>query len=137
MQSANQQIVFLSDLCGTTTRPEEQNPGHLRTSSYCIFVRLPKRPESVLLVHGYTGAYDEVSSDVAAFLYRRRTLSAPLYGTWSAELDDDSNETIPSEETLAELETRGYLTRLSRRGELDYFRSIADVVHSFESKRSS
>ena len=93
MQSANQQIVYLSDICGAPNHRGEDTSGQLRTSSYCIFVKLPKRPECVLLVHGYTGAYDEVSADVAAFLYRRRTLSSPLYGSWSTELDiapDDS-----------------------------------------------
>ena len=39
----------------------------LRTSSYTIFVKLPAQGEDVLLVHGYTGAYDRVSGSVAAF----------------------------------------------------------------------
>src|SRR6266481_5210804 len=135
MQSANQHIVYLSDICGAPNHRGEDTSGQLRTSSYCIFVKLPKRPECVLLVHGYTGAYDEVSADVAAFLYRRRTLSSPLYGSWSTELDIAPDDSVLPEETLAELERRGYLTRFSRQQETDYFKSIANIVHSLERKR--
>jgi hypothetical protein len=62
-----------------------------------------------------------VSADVAAFLYRRRTLSSPLYGSWSTELDIAPDDSVLPEETLAELERRGYLTRFSRQQETDYF----------------
>src|SRR5262245_7644304 len=91
-------------------RVEVPPPGSPRTSSYCIFVKLPSRPEQVLLVHGYTGAYDEVSLDVAAFLYARRTVSTPLYGNWVSEFDPPRDGAAPSDDTLAELEERGYLT---------------------------
>ncbi|HSG40010.1 MAG TPA: hypothetical protein VLE27_10265, partial [Thermoanaerobaculia bacterium] len=37
----------------------------LRTSSYTIFVDLQGNDQDVLLVHGYTGAYDRVSRRVA------------------------------------------------------------------------
>jgi uncharacterized protein len=107
-------------------------PGELRTSSYCIFVKLPKHPEQVLLVHGYTGAYDEVSVDVAEYLYARRAVSKPLYGTWTAEFDGSSGGEGLDEETIAELENRGYLTNLSIEEERERLRSVAGLVHSFE-----
>lgn len=59
----------------------------LRTSSYTIYVDLPEDKEQMLLVHGYTGAYDKVSQRVATYL---RSLEVkhppkPLYGVWSPE----------------------------------------------------
>jgi hypothetical protein len=77
MEMQNQQLVKLS-LGQPHDQPISSLPAGLRrTSSYCIFVKLPKRQDRVLLVHGYTGAYDEVSLDVASFLSSRRTVSAP------------------------------------------------------------
>jgi hypothetical protein len=83
-----------------------------------------------LLVHGYTAAYDEVSLDIAAYLNAKRAVSAPLYGKWSSDFEDLSGNIIPSEATLAELENRGYLTRLTISGEKERIRSIAASVHS-------
>ena len=40
----------------------------LRTSSYTIFVDLQGNDQDVLLVHGYTGAYDRVSRLLARLL---------------------------------------------------------------------
>jgi uncharacterized protein len=108
----------------------------MRASSYCIFVKLPRR-DQVLLVHGYTGAYDEVSLDVAEFLYARRTASKPLYGTWSTDFDSLRGSVTLSVETLAELENRGYLTTLTIEQEKERLRSIAGLVHSFEAQALS
>jgi uncharacterized protein len=105
-----------------------------RASSYCIFVKLPKRQDRVLLVHGYTGAYDEVSLEVAEFLSARRIVSAPLYGKWSPEFNTASHKATLSEETLDELENRGYLTTLTVEEEKERFRTIAGLVHSCESR---
>src|SRR5947209_13119285 len=106
--------------------------GELRTSSYCIVVKLPKDPNQVLLVHGYTGAYDEVSVDVAEYLYARRAVSKPLYGTWTSEFDGSSGGEGLDQETIAELENRGYLTNLSIEQERERLKSVAGLVHSFE-----
>lgn len=59
----------------------------MRTSSYVIYVDLPGRSEQKLLVHGYTGAFDLVSSPVAKYLRSRETRPAPkpLYGSWASE----------------------------------------------------
>ena len=134
MEMQNQQLVTLS-----VDRSENQlissvPSGERRASSYCIFVKLPKRHDRVLLVHGYTGAYDEVSLDVAAFLSSRRAVSKPLYGKWSPEFNGITHEPTPSEETLAELENRGYLTKLTVAQEKERLRTIAGLVHSSESK---
>src|SRR3954468_1184393 len=58
--------------------------GCMRTSSYVIYVDLPDTQDEVLLVHGYTGAYDRVSRKVAAFLRNGEAghVPRPLYGTW-------------------------------------------------------
>jgi len=134
MEMQNQQLVTLS-----VDRSENQlissvPSGERRASSYCIFVKLPKRHDRVLLVHGYTSAYDEVSLDVAAFLSSRRAVSKPLYGKWSPEFNGIPHEPTPSEETLAELENRGYLTKLTVAQEKERLRTIAGLVHSSESK---
>jgi hypothetical protein len=40
----------------------------LRTSSYVIYVDLPHNDHEMLLVHGYTGAFDKVSKRIATFV---------------------------------------------------------------------
>jgi uncharacterized protein len=134
MEFLNQQLVTLSVSATQSHLVNDASTGEIRTSSYCIFVKLPKRRDRVLLVHGYTGAYDEVSLDIAAYLNAKRAVSAPLYGKWSSDFEDTSGNIIPSEATLAELENRGYLTRLTISGEKERIRSIAASVHSFETK---
>jgi uncharacterized protein len=37
-------------------------------SSYNIYVDLPDNPEEMLLVHGYSGAYNKVSRHVATYV---------------------------------------------------------------------
>lgn len=128
----NPQLVTLSIDQNAIRAAEITSGGGPRASSYCIFVKLPKRKDRVLLVHGYTGAYDEVSLDVAAFLYSKRAVSAPLYGTWSSEFSNVSSELTLSPETLAELEHRGYLTTLTIGEEKERLRSIAGLLHSLE-----
>src|SRR5437660_1150055 len=63
----------------------DPEPRKLRASSYIIFVDLPEEREKMLLVHGYSGAYDLVSRKVATFI---RSLEVgktprPLYGAWT------------------------------------------------------
>jgi len=88
------------------------------TSRYTIFVNLPEHPDEVLLVHGYTGAYDRVSHPVADYL---RSLSGKNPAPAGAASDRNGNghgpglgdvatPFQPSEETLEALERRGYLT---------------------------
>jgi uncharacterized protein len=103
----------------------------LRTSSHTIYVDLPGNSEEMLLVHGYTGAYDKVSRRVATYV---RSLEAgeppkPLYGEWSPEPPIDGEPVVPSDETIAVLRTRGYLTDLSRADEDALFTQVATAVH--------
>jgi uncharacterized protein len=112
----------------------------MRTSSYTIYVDLPEpNGDEVLLVHGYSGAYDAVPKDVAAYV---RSLEArrppkPLYGEWSPEPQIQSGEIVPpSQETIVLLKKRGYLTDLSLDEEEDYFCKVAEMLHHRESTGS-
>src|ERR1700726_4759847 len=59
--------------------------GELRTSSYIIYVDLPDNDSDMLIVHGYTGAFDKVSRRIATFLRAKedRRAPKPLYGDWA------------------------------------------------------
>jgi uncharacterized protein len=89
----------------------------LRTSSYTIYVALPESTDEMLLVHGYSGAYDRVSRSVAEYLMSREPgpPPVPLYGEWSAEpaLQRAEAGQQPSDSTLDVLTKRGYLTEMS------------------------
>lgn len=106
--------------------------GELRTSSYVIYVEMPEDREQVLLVHGYSGAYDKVSRKVALYL---RSLEAaappgPLYGTWTPELELGQEPVIrPSEQTLETLKRRGYLTNKTVDEERAFFEKFANRLH--------
>ncbi|NOK58046.1 MAG: hypothetical protein GFH27_549287n350 [Chloroflexi bacterium AL-W] len=103
----------------------------LRTSSYVIYVDLPNESDQMLLVHGYTGAYDQVSGRVANYV---RSLESkkppkPLYGDWSPEpFVDDA--VLPSEQTINTLKKRGYLTELSVDAEQALFDKLTKVRHT-------
>jgi uncharacterized protein len=87
----------------------------LRTSSYTIYVDLPDASDEMLLVHGYTGAYDRVSRKVATYLrsLEARHAPRPLYGTWTEEPRSVEAASKPSPETIEILEQRGYLVTLT------------------------
>jgi uncharacterized protein len=103
----------------------------LRTSSYTIFVNLPDDEGAVLLVHGYTGAYDKVSRRVADFLRRLggETAPKPLYGEWSEDSVGMEPEEAPSDALLAHLCAQGYLTELSGDQEEGFFARLATRLH--------
>jgi uncharacterized protein len=107
----------------------------LRTSSYTIYVDLPGTQDEVLLVHGYTGAYDKVSRPVADFLRSREAKHAakPLYGDWSpapgASDGHHAAPAAPSDATLDVLREQGYLTALSCVEEEDFFARLATGLH--------
>jgi uncharacterized protein len=108
----------------------------LRTSSYIIFVDLPNHSgleNDVLLVHGYTGAYDRVSKQVAGFLRTRRAAAPakPLYGEWSGEpaAAPGRSDFSPSEATIATLRDQGYMTELSPLEEEEFFARFAVKLH--------
>lgn len=101
----------------------------LRTSSYTIFADLPNKDE-VLLVHGYTGAYDKVSASVADYVYalQKRPHPRPLYGQWSPDARA-SQAATPSPTIIEQLTRRGYLTTMSPEGEESYFVGVVNKLH--------
>lgn len=102
----------------------------MRTSNYTIYAELPDRPE-VLIIHGYTGAYDLVSRDVADYLRANETVKPPkpMFGTWAAE-----PATAPAREpetaTLDRLRRRGYLTTRTVEEEAQLLDKIAARLHA-------
>jgi uncharacterized protein len=103
----------------------------LRASSYTVYVDLPGKSDDMLLVHGYTGAYDKVSRRVATYLrsLETRRPPKPLYGDWSPEPEVDGHAPAPSERTIETLKSRGYLTELSPQEEEDTFAHLASILH--------
>lgn len=101
----------------------------LRTSSYTIYVDLPDDRDKVLLVHGYSGAYDVVSARIAAHIRSLETRRAPkpLYGDWSVELDT-AEPAIPDAETLDHLRRRGYLTTKDHDAEERLFTKYVELL---------
>jgi uncharacterized protein len=106
----------------------------LRTSSYVIYVDLPGSTQEMLLVHGYSGAYDKVSRRIARFLRKMeaRKPPKPLYGAWSDDLPEEAAEggevSLP-EHTLQVLQKRGYLTDKSLEQEEEDFKAFVGRVH--------
>lgn len=79
----------------------------LRLSSYTIQVELNDRKNQVLLIHGYTGAVDIVSKELASTLNHCNQLP---------------------ESCIAKLTERGYLTFQDAEDEYAYVRRIANVL---------
>lgn len=103
----------------------------MRTSSYTIYADLPDRSD-VLLIHGYTGAHDVVSRDIASYLRANETVKPPkpLYGEWSRE--PIAAHDAPSGETLERLRKRGYLTDKTPEEEAQLLDRIAAAIHARE-----
>jgi len=101
----------------------------LRTSSYTIYVDLPNNGNE-LLVHGYTGAYDKVSHNVADYLRSLESAQPPkpLYGEWSPDAPVTEEIAPPSEEAIEILKRRGYLTEKTIEEEEGLFKRIAKVI---------
>lgn len=89
----------------------------LRASSYNIYVDLPDDSDEMLLIHGYTGAYDKVSRRVGRYV-------RALGGRRRTELPAE-----PRAETVEILRRRGYLTEKSHAEEERIFCQLADVLH--------
>lgn len=96
----------------------------LRTSSYTIYVDLPDARDDVLLIHGYTGAYDRVARPVARFL-RSRSGKQEANGN-GAEAGDGAR---PRAETLEVLKRRGYLTNKTHAEEEALFARMGNALH--------
>ncbi len=110
----------------------------LRTSSYVIYVDLPHNEEDMLLVHGYSGAYDKVSCRVATYLRSLETghPPKPLYGEWSPEPAIEGQTISPTEETINVLKRRGYLTQKTVEEESALFEKMVSTLHNSASHRA-
>ncbi len=87
-----------------------------RLSSYSIHVPLEKFTGKQLLVHGYTGAIDEISSDITAYLQENKNALC-------------SSDFPYSNATWEKLIARGYLTRKTKDEELRHVKKFADLMH--------
>jgi uncharacterized protein len=112
---------------------DDTRPGTLRASGYTIYVALPDNEDEMLLVHGYTGAFDKVSRAVAQYI---RSLESgpppkPLYGEWLTEpaLDDTPPWPAPSAHTIERLRKRGYLTTMTAQEEEGYLARLVKKMH--------
>ncbi|HDQ72459.1 MAG TPA: radical SAM protein [Chloroflexi bacterium] len=103
----------------------------LRASDYVIYVDLPDNAEDVLLVHGYTGAYDRVSRRVANYLHSLEPRFSPTHtaGDQKAGLPTNQDVTSPSAETIQILKRRGYLTEKTAVEEAALFEKIVETIH--------
>lgn len=131
----------LLSLPETPARPKEVPPFDrqsvnmegrpLRASSYVVYVDLPGNQSEMLLVHSYTGAYDKVSRRVATYLraLESRHAPKPLYGDWSPEPKIDGAVPAPSDESVALLKKRGYLTPMTPDEEEAFFTNVTSTFH--------
>jgi len=109
----------------------------VRASSYIIYVDLPNTAEEMLLVHGYSGAYDRVSSKVANYVrsLELRQAPKPLYGVWSSEPAIDQPVQPPSDATVETLRRRGYLTNLTFEEEEEVLKTVVHKLHRQNSQK--
>ena len=109
---------------------ESSKAGELRASSYNIYVDLPNDQDHLLLLHGYTGAYDRVSRAVGAFVRSResRNVPKPLYGVWTHEEIDGELVSLPSQVVIEHLKKRGFLTTKSLEEEEAFFIKIVGAI---------
>lgn len=85
----------------------------LRISSYIIPVKLENEEGKYMLIHGYTGAIDVVSEDMALKLIKTTKVEANLF----------------SNNVLKVLQSRGYITEKTEEEEIEYVGRIAKVLH--------
>jgi uncharacterized protein len=106
----------------------------LRTSNYTIYVDLPNEPDQMLLVHGYSGAYDKVSKKVATFVQSRQEgkIPKPLYGDWTPEPWLAGDIEAPSDGAIETLVKRGYLTELDPAEEEEKFEKMVGKLHHLQ-----
>lgn len=89
-----------------------------RFSSYSIVVPLESEPDNVFMMHGYTGAIDVLSKEIAEYLQNHSHFS---------------KEEIPCSETTVEaLEKRGYITKWSKEEEVEYAKRLANALYRKE-----
>ena len=99
-----------------------------RLSSYTIFVRLVDPEDGYLLVHGYTGAIDIVSSKVGAVLRSGQFLTASSF---------QDADVVNSESIVTRLVRRGYLTTKSPLEEKEWVAKFATKLHQTARMKSN
>lgn len=87
----------------------------LRVSSYVISIPLEDTDDKFMLIHGYTGAIDIETKELATALQENKAFS-----------EEDSPF---GKELLASLKLRGYVTDKSEEEEYAYTAHLADVLH--------
>ena len=95
----------------------------LRTSHFTIYVDLPGERDQSLIAHGYSGAFDKVSTDVVAFLRAHEERR----GASRSEAPQEAP--VLADRTLRLLEKRGYLTEMSREDEEDRVARLVAAIH--------
>jgi uncharacterized protein len=113
----------------------------LRTSSYTIYVPLPENQDEMLLVHGYTGAFDRVSRSVSDYLLSMESgsLEKPLYGDWVMEPAapvERGEIPAPSDDAIQVLTKRGYMTTKSVDEEAGYLARTVKKMHQIGMRRA-
>lgn len=89
-----------------------------RFSSYSIVIPLDSEPENVFMMHGYTGAIDVLSKEIAEYLQSH---------------DSFTNKDVPcTNATIDVLEKRGYITKRSKEEEIEYARRLANALYKKE-----
>jgi uncharacterized protein len=100
----------------------------MHTSRYTTQIPLSDSSD-VLLMHGYSGAFDRVPASVAAYL---RALAPPrtrpLHGEWTPEPAPHA-VTPPPDALVDQLRRRGYLTDKSADEERAIVRKLAAALH--------
>ena len=91
----------------------------MRASSYNIYISLPDEPEHELLIHGYTGAVDKVSKELATYI---RSLK---FARASVSNNGHNGHYAPSSETIEILKRRGYITDKPKGEEEAFFVKMA------------
>ncbi|MGA9379937.1 MAG: radical SAM protein [Phormidium sp.] len=105
----------------------------MRASNYIIHVPLSK--DTTILLQSYTGAYDQVSVDVAKYVNSLSvSRSKPLYGDWSPEPLTNVEVVTPSPATIELLKKRGYLTEMTPEEEEAFFVKMATKLHQLQSR---
>jgi uncharacterized protein len=112
----------------------------LRLSNYTIFVDLPDSGGDVLLVQGYSGAWDLVTVEIARRLRQLRGSERfkPIAGNFDDgdDIDAPHSESSMPEDVVNLLVRRGYLTELTPEEEQQRVANIAIQLHGMAQNES-
>jgi uncharacterized protein len=110
----------------------------MRTSNYVIYVGVPER-DRYYIMHGYTGAVDEVSPEVIHFLLAHSD-TARTGLRRDEQVIRECVRDLPGgpleSGTLESLASRGYLIDKSAEQEREYVERLATVLHARDRRRA-